>query len=152
MPPKKPINDKKRTAILRDVKAGGKSRAQIARDHGVSADSVGRIAKTAEIANPFVRTMTEKATRAKQADNKSRRATLASNALDDADVMRQRALASEAGRDARDFATAYGIFIDKHAVLERLDTDNGAEDAKSMIGELASALQAVAEQLPADES
>ncbi|WP_067184573.1 hypothetical protein [Microtetraspora niveoalba] len=146
----RPLDPTVRAAILNDIRAGQKSARQIGRDHGVATSTVSRLAKTTGEGDGWQRSQTEKATRAKQADNRSRRAHLASLALDDADAMRRRALTSEAGRDARDFATAYGIFIDKHATLERFDHDGGADHAKSMIGELADALRTVADQLPDD--
>ncbi|GII84583.1 hypothetical protein Ssi03_25730 [Sphaerisporangium siamense] len=151
MPQGKPLDPAKRAAILADIDAG-KNRNEIARRQEVSASTVSRIA--AAHGRSFDRSSVETATRARQADNKARRAALATAALDDADAMRRRALAAEAGRDARDFATAYGIFIDKHAVLERLDSDGGTEQARSMLGALAAGLQAAAQQLddppPAD--
>ncbi|MFI7532596.1 hypothetical protein [Streptosporangium sp. NPDC049376] len=145
MPP--PIDPTTRAAILDSIHAGGK-RNEIARQHNVSPSTVSKIARDEGVTTAFDRTQTETATRAKQADNKSRRTQLASLALDDADTMRRRALAAEAGRDARDFATAYGIFIDKHVVLERLDSDNGASEARSMLGAIAEALEVAAANLP----
>ncbi|MEV3925135.1 hypothetical protein [Actinomadura coerulea] len=37
--------------------------------------------------------------------------------------MRRRALASDTGRDARDYAAAYGVFIDRHLRLVEVDAD-----------------------------
>ncbi|MER7363590.1 hypothetical protein [Nonomuraea wenchangensis] len=148
MPPRLP--DAKRAAILDDIRAG-KPRNQIAREHEVSPSTVSKIAEENGVTNAFDRAQTENATKAALADNKARRVLLSSQALDDAGVMRLKALESDSGRDARDFATAYGIFIDKHAVLERLDSDGGADSAKGMIGALAAGLQAAYEQLPPDD-
>ena len=37
--------------------------------------------------------------------------------------MERRALAADSGRDARDYAAAYGVFIDRHLRLAEADAD-----------------------------
>ncbi|MFF0378771.1 hypothetical protein [Actinoplanes missouriensis] len=156
MPPR--IPDDKRAAILADIKAGTKSRAQIGRDHGVSAPTVGKLANEAGIKDAFSRTQTENATRAVVADNRSRRAQIASDLLDDVARFRERAWSKytyyERGSDGPELVTldlpplkeakeayvAIGISLQRHAELEKLDADRGDEGARSMLGDLAEAI------------
>lgn len=160
MPPR--IPDDKRAAILTDVRTGTKSRAQIARDHGVSAPAVGKLAHEAGITDAFSRTQTENATRAVVADNRSRRARIASDLLDDVEKLRGRAWSSytyyERGqqgpelvtldqpplKEAKEAYVAIGICLQRHAELEKFDADRGDEQAKSMLTDLAQALKVVA--------
>lgn len=156
MPPR--IPDDKRAAILTDIEAGAKSRNQIAKDHGVSVGSISNLAKNAGLTTAFDRSNVEKATRAVVADNRSRRAKLASDLLDDADKFRARAWGSysyyERGqygpelvtldkpplKDAKEAYVAIGIALDKHVVLERHDaTDPGTMG--SLLGTLLDGLQ-----------
>ncbi|GIM88885.1 hypothetical protein [Paractinoplanes toevensis] len=153
------IPDEKRAAVLADVKSGEKSRNQIARDHDVSVGSVTNIARAAGMTDAFDRSSVENATRAAVADNRSRRAALASALLDDADKFRARAWGKyeyyERGqfgpelvsldkpplRDAKEAYVALGIALDKHVVLERHDaTDPGVMG--SLLGTLLDGLQA----------
>lgn len=135
-----PLPAKKRAAIVADLEAGGKSRNQIARDHDVSPATVSKIAR--EEQKSFDRTQTEAATRAKQADNRSRRAQLASDLLDDAQRLRQRAWSKYAYYvgtkdgaerveldlpplgEVRNAYAALGIAVDKHTALEKVDVDD----------------------------
>lgn len=163
MPPR--IPDDKRAAILADIKAGGKSRAQIAREHSVNPQTVGNIAKDAGAADAFSRLQTEKATRAAASDNRSRRAKLASDLLDDAELFRQRAWSKyeyyERGaegpelvalekpplKEAKEAYVAIGIALDKHAMLEK--HDSGVSDAaSSLLDAVASSLQAAFDTTP----
>ena len=160
MPPRLP--DTKRAAILTDIQAGTKSRAQIARDHGVSPQTVGNIAKDAGEDNAFSRLQTENATRAVVADNRSRRAEIAAQLLEDVARFRERAWSKytyyERGADGPELVTldlpplkeakeayvAIGISLQRHAELEKLDAARGDEGARSMLGDLAEALEQVA--------
>jgi transposase-like protein len=145
------ISDGKRAAIVEDIRAGGKSRNQIARDHDVSVGSVTNIARDHGLADAFDRSATKTATAAAVADNKSLRAHLATINLDDANTMRQRAIDSQTSRDAMQYATAYGIFIDKHLVLDKHDTDNGSAEQIGVLGEFMAGLQQAARQIVKDE-
>ena len=162
MPP--PLDPELRAAIAADIRAG-KSRNSIARERDVSPATVSNIAR--ENSLNFDRTLTETATRAKQVDNKARRAALAERLLDKAtdllDLMDQPYLVYAFGgkdndynehlrdrppaTDLRNLMTSAAVAIDKHAVLEKLDSDTGAADAKSMLGALGEALQTVAGQM-----
>lgn len=156
MPPRIPAD--KRAAILTDVRAGTKSRGQISRDHGVSAPTVTKLAAEAGITDAFSRSQTEKATQAAVADNRSRRAQIAADLLDDVARFRQRAWSPytyyERGSDGPELVTldlpplkeakeayvAIGISLQRHAELEKLDADRGDEGARSMLGDLADAI------------
>lgn len=157
MPPR--IPDDKRAAILADIKERKASCRALAKTHGVSTALIRSIAAEAGITDAFSRENVEKATRAIVADNRSRRAALASALLDDADKLRARAWESysyyERGqlgpelvtldkpplRDAKEAYVALGIALDKHVVLERHDaTDPGTMG--SLLGTLLAGLQA----------
>jgi len=146
------IPDNIRAACADDIRAGQKSRAQIARDHGVSKASVTNIAAEAGISTPFDRSTTKKATEAVQADNRSARATEATGTIGVATVLRSSILTAENGNDAKGWAIAYGIFIDKHLALTKHDADPGVDAAKSMLGALARGLGAAYDQLTGPES
>jgi hypothetical protein len=133
----RPVDDNDRARVA-ELHGQGLSCSAIAREIGRARSTVSKIA--AEAGLPFDRAQTRSATRAKVADAKARRADLAALAIDDAHAMRRRALDSDAGRDARDFAHAYGIFIDRHIALTNLDADTGIDDGKAMLTDLAEAL------------
>ena len=157
MPPR--LADDKRAAILADIQAGAKSRNQIARDHGVSSGTVTNIAATLTTGQTaFDRSGVEKATRAAQADNRSRRARIASELLDDVERLRKRAwepytyyergmggpelvtLDQPPLKEAKEAYVSIGICLQRHAELEKLDADRGDEGARSMLGDLAEAI------------
>ena len=162
-----PLPDHKRTAILEDIKAGGKSCRGIARAHGVSDAAVRKLAKDHGIVDAFSRAQTENATRAVVADNKARRAALSRRLLDEAErsldrLNRPYLVYAFGGRDndynehlmdippageVRNLMTSAAVAIDKHAVLEKLDTDSGAAAAKGMLGALAEGLQVAADHI-----
>ncbi len=145
-----PLAPGKRAAILKDIKAG-MSRNQIARKHGVAASSVGRIAATEGITDAFDRTNALKGARAKAVDNKAKRAQLESDLLDDAQKLRGRAWAPykivvggpEGAEvvdldlpplpDVRAAYTSIGIIVDKSVVIEKHDSGDDAEAAKSVL-------------------
>ncbi|MGW4411175.1 hypothetical protein ACWEJ6_44590 [Nonomuraea sp. NPDC004702] len=138
MPPR--LTDEKRSAILDDIRAGTKSRGQIARDHNVSTTTVSNLAKADGIEEPFSRERTQKATAAAVADSASERAAIALETLKGARAALQQMLAALPEASARDAAVAFGIMIDKHRALDRYDADTQgltAVDAwlKAMMGE-----------------
>lgn len=158
MPPR--MAPEKREAILKDIRAGGKSRNAIAREHRVSPGSVSNIARENGLTgSAFDRTLTQNASRAKAADNKAKRSQLQSDLLDDAQKLRGRAWASYkvplSGTegievieldlpplpDVRAAYTAIGICVDKDAAIERsAATGAGTAEAESLMGRLAAAL------------
>jgi hypothetical protein len=150
------ITEQKRQEI-RDLHAQGLPRNEIARRAGVSNDSVSKICAAAGLT--FDRTATETATKAKQADNKQRRADITSRLYGRVESILTR-LESDTYRYVvtlkdtteviedteppadveRNHATAIGIYLDKVTKLEALDNDNGVESAKNMIANLAGQL------------
>jgi len=155
----KPLPDATRSAVIDDIKAGGKSARQIGKAHGISDASVRRIAKDARIVDAWSRDKTVKATRARVADNAAKRAQLQSDLLDDAQKFRERAWSEykipvpgpEGAEvvtldlpplpDAARAYTAIGIIVDKDRAYERDKAgSDGADHAKSMLGRLMTGL------------
>lgn len=152
------ISPETRAAVLTDIRTGTKSRNQIARDHDISVGSVTNIAKAAGMTDAFDRSETAKATRAAVEDNRSRRARIAADLLEDVDRFRERAWSAykyyERGsegpelvtldlpplKEAKEAYVAIGISLQRHAELEKLDADRGDETARSMLGDLADAI------------
>lgn len=159
----KPLPDKQRAAILQDIRAGQKSRNQIARDHNVSVSTVTGIAKAENLTEAFDRSRTEKATRAREVDAKALRAQLKLDLLEDAQKLRARAwapyevvvstpqgaetviLSEPPLNEARAAYTAIGIAIDKSLVLEKHDATGGDSGAKSMLDALAEGIRRFAQ-------
>jgi len=154
------IDDDTRAAILDDIRVG-KSCRGIAKEYGVSPGSVTNIAREAHLNDAFERTSTEKATRAKQADNKSRRAQLAADLLSDAERLRKQlweptTIGAFGGRegdwhtadvkeppfaDKRAILSSVQTAIRSHTELEKVDSTGSSDDAVSMLGDLASKLK-----------
>lgn len=119
----RPLDPDKRAAILADIKAGTKSRNQIARDHNVSVSTVTKIARQEGLTGAFDRSLTRNATAAAVADHASRRAALAERLITLAEHSMDRALASLREASARDAAVVLGIAVDKHRALVDMDRD-----------------------------
>ncbi len=149
-----PLAPSKRAAILKDIKAArahGKSAGQIARAHGVARSTVTKIAGEEGLPDAFERSQVLKAARAKQSDNKAKRAQLQSDLLDDAQKLRHRAwspyklvVGSAEGAevvtlelpplpDVRAAYTSIGIIVDKSVAIEKHDSGGDAEAAKSVL-------------------
>ncbi|GHH67558.1 hypothetical protein GCM10017673_14740 [Streptosporangium violaceochromogenes] len=118
MPP--PIDPTKRAAILDSIKLGGKRNA-IARQHSVSPSTVSKLA--AEIGHAFDRAQTKHATAASVADSAARRAKLAENLIQLAELSMDQAVAELGDASARDAAVVLGIAVDKHRALVDMDRD-----------------------------
>jgi transposase-like protein len=154
VPPR--IPDDKRAAILADIRAGELSARAIGRKHGVAQSSVSLIAQQNRENDAFDRTKTERATRAKQADNRSRRAQLAADLLSDAERLRKQlweptTIGAFGGRDGewhtaeveeppfadkRAILTSVQTAVRAHTELEKVDATGSADGAKSMLGNL----------------
>lgn len=164
----KALAPEKREAIAADI-GSGMSRNQIARKHGVAASTVGKIAADEKITDAFDRTHALKGARAKAVDNKARRAQLASDLLDDAQRLRERAwkpyeipMSTGEGvevvtldlpplQDVRSCYTAIGICTDKTIAIEKHDVaSDGAAAARSMLGQLFSGLAEAVGDAPAE--
>lgn len=158
MPPR--IPDDKRAAILTDTRAGTKSRAQIARDHDVSPQTVGNLAKAANITDAFSRLQTKNATEAAVVDSRARRAMIAARMLTKAvellDQMDQPHIVFNIGgkdniytehtmsrpptADLRNLMVTAATAVDKHLALDRHDSTDPGEMA-SLLGTLFGGLQ-----------
>ncbi len=166
----KALAPEKSAAILADIKAGGKPRNEIAREHGVSAGTVTNIARKAGVASAFDRSQTAKATRAREVDCKALRARLKVDLLKDAQRLRKRAwsrypvvVSSMEGAeivtldlpplpDVRAAYTAIGIAADKSIRLEQVDAGGDVDTAKSLLGRLFAGLaEAVDGDTPVEE-
>jgi transposase-like protein len=88
--PSKPITDAERAQIIEAVNAG-ETRNDIARKMKRSPSSVSKIAHAAGLG--FDRSKTAAATKAKQADNRERRARIASQMLDDVEKLQSQMFA-----------------------------------------------------------
>lgn len=117
-----PVTDAERRRVA-ELHADGLSCAAIARDLGRARSTVSKVCAAAGLL--FDRAQTATATEARQVDAKARRTELANLAIDDAHEMRRRALAlpPDDGRNARDFASAYATFVDRHIRLTEVDAD-----------------------------
>lgn len=120
MPQGKPLDQRTIDAILASIDAG-KSRNEAAREHGVSASTVSRIA--AGNARSFDRSRTKSATEAAQADAAADRASLATASLMVAKKALKRMDEALPKASAKDAAVAFGIAIDKHRQLVDMDRD-----------------------------
>jgi transposase-like protein len=156
-----PLTPEERDRIVQ-LAADGMSRNDIVRETGRAAGTVTKVVRDA--GGGFDRTATVAATKAKQVDAKARRAALKLNLLADAEQLRLRlwepaevVLSTPKGparvtldlppaRDARDIMGAVQAAVRSHVDLDRLDVSDGAENAKSMLGQLGEALQIVVEQ------
>lgn len=141
-PSRRPIDAKTRAKILRLARSGTMSRNDVARECGVSGDTVTRACNAAKPPIKFDRSATKAAVDAHVVDLKARRMALSTAILDDVDKMRERLFAEylvrsldrdgntvelmalPTARDWRDTLTAIGIGIDKHIVLTRHDSDD----------------------------
>jgi transposase-like protein len=159
----RPLPDAKRRAILTDIQSGEKPCRRIAREHGVAQSTVSKIAREEGLS--FDRTKTVKATRAKQADNRARRAQIGSDLLDDVGRLRARAwseyqqpMSTPKGpavlnlslpplTEVRAAYTSIGICLDKNIAVERHDADTGTENARSVLGALGEALLIAADSI-----
>lgn len=153
----RPITDAERDRVAQ-LHAEGKSRNAIARLISRAPSTVSGIA--AELHLTFDRARTAEATRAKVVDAKARRAQLANDLLDDAQRLRRQMWKpckafnfggkdnsyNEVQLDEPTFADklkimqAAGLAADKHVRLVELDADQGIDDAKAMLADLAEAL------------
>lgn len=153
-----PVTDKDIERI-RELHAQGMGRNAIAREIGRGQRTVSEIA--AKLGLTFDRTMTAVATEARVIDAKARRADLmnryyeqANKQLDRLDrgtytvreVSFGKVLTYETDelptQDVRNLMQASTAASTQAAKLEALDTNNGVDDAKSMLGQLASGLTA----------
>lgn len=136
-----PVDPKTRAKIRASARKPGATRNGVAREHGVSGDTVTRICAAARPPITFDRKGTQAATEARQTDLKARRVAFTSRLMDDVEefhrlLFQERTARTTDGnggvveyqlepsaRDWKDTMTAIGIGIDKIIVLERHDAD-----------------------------
>lgn len=140
--------------LIKTLHATGKSCNAIAKEAGVAASTVSKICKQEGLS--FDRTNTRAAVASHAIDAKARRAELKQLLLEDAHRLRQQLwmpaqLVNFGGKDntlnsttlpeplfvdKKNILTAVGIAVDRVEKLEKLDNDNGVQDAESMIQKL----------------
>lgn len=160
---KRLVTDEDRKAVRR-LAAQGLGRNEIARELNRSPRTISVIAGKLDPPVTFDRTMTAVATQARVIDAKARRAALIQRAYARAEKLFDRLEADETsgykftattvngietetldhvpGPEERSLATAAGQYLTQAAKLEALDTNNGVDDATSMLGQLATGLTA----------
>lgn len=161
---RRPVTKAERTAVA-ELHAQGLSRAAIGRKLSRAPSTIGTIAD--DLGLTWDREATKAAAAALREDNRTRRARISAGLLDDAEWLRERMraeseqvlstpkgpatvrLALPPARDTRDFMVAATSALKAHADLERIDSGNGADQAKSMLGQLGEALQLAADQINA---
>lgn len=151
-----PIPASKRTAIIADIRAGEKSCRQIASDHGVSPATVSGIAKDEGLNGAFERSATKRATAAKVADMRARRAEVSRKFLEKADELLDRMDARHlafnfGGKDntfaeewldrpppaeLRNLIVSAAVAFDKHLAADRHDAGGDASTVGGMLGQL----------------
>lgn len=156
-----PLDPAKRAAIAEAIRDGGKGRNEIARDHGVSASTVGKIAEAEGIDGAFDRAQTKRATEARNADVAARRAELKKLLVEDAHRLRAQLWApcvmhNFGGKDnthnsidlpqptfeqQRNIMTSVGIAVQRVADLEKLDMGGGVEEAAGLIRDLVDSIR-----------
>lgn len=161
--PRGPLSDAE-LRRLRTLHGKGMGCNEIARKMNRSAAAISAAAKKLELS--FAREQTAAATTARQVDLAAARAQLAADLMEDAQRFRERAWSKykvvvgggEGAEivelplpplgDARSAYQAIGVCIDKTKVLVDADKDTGEHAARSMLGDLARALDVAAGQLP----
>lgn len=150
---------------MRKLHAQGMTRNDIARDIGRSPSTVSKIARGLGLS--FDRSATAAATAAKQRDNKARRADIVARLyvrveriLDRLEAPEYRFTATSVngietrtldhvpGQEEKALSGAISGNLGAAARLEQIDAHKGADDAHSMLGQLAAGLQAAYDQLP----
>lgn len=161
MPSGTPLDDTVRAAVLADIQARQLGRNAIARKHRLGLATVSDIARTAGIHDAFDRARTARATANRQTDLKARRLEEAENCIDDAARIRDRyfdpyttvitgpdgakkiTLDEPDAASLRNFVTSYAVLMDKHLALVKHDSDQGHDDAKSMLVGISEGLRAM---------
>jgi transposase-like protein len=167
VPPR--IPDDKRALILTDIRSGDKALRQIARDHHISPGTVANIARENGETGAFERTSTKRATEAKVADNRARRAELSQRFLDEAqwfleqlhrphtvfniggkdNVYTEHTMAQPPTTDLRNLIVSAATAYDKHLAQDRHDAGGNVNEVTGLLSALFGKLQA--EHGPAPE-
>lgn len=158
----RPLDPAKRAAIEQAIRngAGECSRNAIAREFGVAASTVSRIAADAGIEDAFDRSKTFRASRARVVDAKAVRSQLAQDYLADAVRVRERlwlpadvvapsgevvTLELPSARDVKDFMSSVGQAIKISMEVEKHDAASGdaVDEARSMLLGVAEGLRSL---------
>jgi transposase-like protein len=168
VPPR--LSDDARDEIIADICTGAMSRNAIARKHGVSPSLVTKLARESGNSGAFDRKPTAEAVKAAAVDAKALRARLIADLYADAQRFRERSWAEYTQivtgpsgvelvttklpplRDQQAGYTALAICLDKALKLESINTGDGAEQGKTMIGDLRAALGLAYEAIEAQET
>lgn len=139
MPRPTPISEEQRADVLRRARAG-ESRNRIARETGVSASSVSRIAKAAGVTFDRVE-QTELATASRAAAQRADRVDQAQGLLDDLAAGRARLDAAENTRQWFDIARGLQALAMAHGRLAEVEhrtakPEDSAAAGRSMLGNL----------------
>jgi hypothetical protein len=160
----RPITEEDRQRV-RELHAASRNRNQIARELGRSGSTISKIA--GELGLSFDRTTVKAATEARVADARARRAALMLDLLDDAQRLRRQiwqphTYIDHGGRnfvearweqpeptpaDKLKLMQAAGTATNASLRLDLHDGDGSTDSAKSMLGALATGLQAAYSQL-----
>lgn len=133
-----PIPEQQRENVL-DLARAGHSRNEVARLSGISPASVTRICSAAGVS--FDRSSTAIAVQARVIDMKHARGLLASGLLDDIAEARRRLHRAGEAREFFDLARSVAALANAHVRIAGVDdADQGAEEARSMLGSLMTAL------------
>lgn len=155
MPQPVPISDEIRDQVVQ-LARDGVSRNEISRRTGVSATSVSRIAKRAGVTFEANVQRTELATATRAAQQRAERVEQAQGLLDDLAAGRGRLVAAENTRQWFDVTRGLHALAMAHARLVQTEqqlADGGdkAEEARSMIGQLAAGIRAMYDEQQADD-
>ncbi len=160
MPKPRPVTNRDRKAV-RELHAAGKTRNDIARAIGRSSSTVTKLARELDLS--FDRTATAAATEARKVDLAALRAQLAVDLTQDAIRLRgqmwqpavvfsfggkdntfeQAELPEAPPRDKRNLMLTASTAIDRSLRLAPPADDNGADEARSMVGRLMTGLAAL---------
>lgn len=145
-----PLTDQQRETVL-DLARAGHTRNEVARLSGISPASVTRVCSAAGVS--FDRSSTAIAVQARVIDMKHARGLLAHGLLDDIAEARRRLHGAGEAREFFDLARSVAALANAHVRIVGVDTvDEGAEEARSMLGGLMSALAQYHEDEPVPAS
>lgn len=161
----RPVTDEDRERV-RELHAAGRGRNEIAREIGRPAGTVTRIARVLGLS--FNRSATRAATQARKTDLAARRTALIDRAYTRAEHIYDRLEADKSGykftattvngietrtldhvpgQEERALAVAAGSHLSHAAKLEAVDAGDGADAARSLVGQLATGLAAAYEAM-----
>jgi hypothetical protein len=142
-----PLSDEKRERGI-DLIRQGMGRNAVAREIGVSSQTVSALAKKAGLS--FDRTATAQATEARKVDAKARRLALGNALLGDLEEVRLRILRAETPRELQAIGQGLDALMRAYTNLAKVDgpeDPHGEERAKSMVGGLMNLISEAAQRI-----